>query len=72
MYAEAIYIGADLMNSDPGSKGAQQPFAIGGKPKPRIEITDAVVEMPTHEQRIYRRERRVRYRADEAARETRR
>ena len=44
------------MNSDPGSKGAQQPFAIGGKPKPRIEITDVVVETPTHEQRIYRRE----------------
>ena len=41
------------MNSHPGSKGAHQPFAIGGKPKSRIEITDAVVEMATDEQRIY-------------------
>src|SRR6516162_4698912 len=41
------------MNSHPGSKGAQQPFAIGGEPKSRIEITDAVVETATDEQRIY-------------------
>ena len=53
MKSEAIYICRDLMNSEAGSKGAHQPFAIRGEPKPRIEITDAVVETPADEQSIY-------------------
>src|SRR5438132_11739767 len=63
MEPEAIYICGDLMNSDAGSKGAHQPFAIRGEPKPRIEIADAVVETPADEQSIYCRsaERDIRW-----------
>src|SRR5438552_18916169 len=55
MEPEAIYICGDLMNSDAGSKGPQQPSAFRGEPKPRTVISAADVVTTADEQRHYYR-----------------